>query len=276
MTQTKTQKKVCKFYNTGYCKHQGACKFLHPIEKCERSCSKSSCPKRHPKPCRYGDKCRRKDICEYKHETSSTENDLKAEVKALKITIKLLQDESKDTKDKLDHLENELSVVKEKLGTKAEKDKTKVEVPEQTESVSTQARIEEEHTDDKDGLSLDEIIRENSIQFKCDFCDHSFKTKLLLKKHEVRYHPSDDAGEVFSADCIQNGKKGSKTFIKCSLCEFKTNQTKTQSQAQVDKIQDHLKTKHDLSLDTDYYIWFEDEGTPATGSSCSGYLHIED
>ena len=161
--------KVCKFYDTGYCKHQGACKFFHPIEKCERSCSKSSCHKRHPKPCRYGDKCRRKDICEYKHETSSAENDLKAEVKALKITIKLLQDESKDTKDKLDHLENELSVVEEKLGTKAEKDKTKVEVPEQTESVSTQARIEEERSDDKDGLPLDEIIRKTAFNLNVTF-----------------------------------------------------------------------------------------------------------
>ena len=58
-------------------------------------------------------------------------------------------------------------MVKEKLGTKAEKDKTKVEVPEQSESVSTQARIEEELISDKEGLSLDEIIRENSIQFQC-------------------------------------------------------------------------------------------------------------
>ena len=124
-------------------------------------------------------------------------------------------------------------MVKEKLGTKAEKDKTKVEVPEQSESVSTQARIEEELISDKEGLSLDEIIRENSIQFQCDLCDHSFKTKILLKTHEVKHHPSDFAGEVFSADCIQNGKKDSKTCFKCSLCEFKTKQTKTQSQAPV-------------------------------------------
>ena len=75
---------------------------------------------------------------------------------------------------------------------------------------------------------------------------------------------------------LQTVFKMERREAKCSLCEFKTNQTQTQTQAQVDKIQDHLKTKHDLSLDTDYYIWFEDDGTPATGSSCSGYLHIED
>merc|ERR1712204_135677 len=113
MTETKTQKNVCKFYNTGYCKHQGACKFLHPIEKCERSCSKSSCPKRHPKPCRYGDKCRRKDICDYKHETSSAETDLKAEITALKITIQTLLDENKGTSNKIVHLESELLKVKQ-------------------------------------------------------------------------------------------------------------------------------------------------------------------
>ena len=94
ITESKIQKKVCKFYNTELCKHRGAYKYLHPIEKCEISCSKLSCPKIHPKPCRYGEKCREKDICDCKHKTSSTEDDLKAEMESLnnfKVKVRILK-----------------------------------------------------------------------------------------------------------------------------------------------------------------------------------------
>ena len=132
---------------------------------------------------------------------------MKAEVEALKITIKLLQD---DTKAKIDHLKNELSMVKEELGTKAEKDKTKVEVSAQTESESTEARVEEE-------VTLEDIIRVNSNHFHCDMCDHSSKTKRLLKIHKVRAHTSSVTNfgsvAVFSADPPQDGRKYSKTCL---------------------------------------------------------------
>ena len=122
MTETKQQKKVCKFYNSGYCKYQGTCKFPHPSERCVGPCNKQSCLKRHPKPCRYGDKCRRKDICDYKHKLSSAETDLKAEITALKITIQTLLDENKGTSNKIVHLESELLKVKQNTKVKKSED----------------------------------------------------------------------------------------------------------------------------------------------------------
>jgi len=234
---TDTQKKICKFYNTGYCKYKRSCKFPHPTEICEKACKQKACHKRHPKPCRYGNKCRRKDTCDYKHNSSSTENDLKAEVEALKITIKLLLDENMGTKTKLADLENELKSVKENL-------KVKCSQPKKKESKVISEREE---------ISLEDIIRENSIDFKCDKCDHSSKTERLLKRHKGESHFSSDA-EVFAADPPFDGRKVSQTCLKCSLCEFKSKTEKTQSQASVDKMQAHMQAKHDLTKDEDYFF----------------------
>ena len=57
-----TQKLVCKFFNKGYCKFTS--KFEHPENKCtEESCRNKICRKRHPKQCRYKEKCRRQTSC---------------------------------------------------------------------------------------------------------------------------------------------------------------------------------------------------------------------
>merc|ERR1712129_36682 len=216
MTETKTHQMVCKFYNTGYCKNKGACKFLHPIERCERSCKKSSCPKRHPKPCRYGDKCRRKEICDYKHKTASTENDLKADIKALKVTIKVLQDESKVTKIKIAKLEFELLLVKQKGGTKAENVEANVKVPEEKVSEIAKTRVEEE-------VTLEDIIRENSYKYQCDQkmdngdrCDFTTRNKKDLKTHRKKY-------------------------FECDICLFRTRTIHNDT-----TLEDHMKEEHDL------------------------------
>ena len=115
MTDTKRQNKVCKYYNTGYCKYKRACKFLHPTQRCEKLCRHQSSPKRHPQQGRNGQKCRRKETCDYKHNSSSTEQDLMAEIEALQITIKHILEENKVTKTKVANVENELRKVKENV-----------------------------------------------------------------------------------------------------------------------------------------------------------------
>ena len=45
-TTDKKIKNKCKYFNSGYCKFQNDCKFMHP----ETSCRDKQCQKRHAKP----------------------------------------------------------------------------------------------------------------------------------------------------------------------------------------------------------------------------------
>ena len=63
-------------------------------------------------------------------------------------------------------------------------------------------------------LSLDKIIRENSITFQCDYCDFKSKSTKEMKTHKVKRHSvclGSEKGEVFSY------ARYLKAFI-CNLC----------------------------------------------------------
>ena len=96
MDTTKMTSKTCKFYNTGFCKFSGACRFRHAKENCSGECDKRICEKRHPKPCKYGNGCKRGQTCCYNHikssKTDANQDDLKAEICALKKTLSDLLD----------------------------------------------------------------------------------------------------------------------------------------------------------------------------------------
>ena len=61
-------------YNTGYCKYKQSCKFFHSKERCEGECRNKDCRKRHPKLCKFEEKCRRQVSWEYRHEELVKEN----------------------------------------------------------------------------------------------------------------------------------------------------------------------------------------------------------
>ena len=127
MTETKMTVKVCKYYNTGYCKYANRCKFKHPKTNCPKaSCSNKSCQNRHPKPCRYKDQCRRKTSCLYRH--SKEEKDSKVEIEeltkkvgCLKIEVDLLQEEITKKKEVIMATEESTRKDIEKLIRKVEK-----------------------------------------------------------------------------------------------------------------------------------------------------------
>ena len=96
MNTTKMTTKTCKFYNTGFCKYSDACRFRHAKENCLGECDKRICEKRHPKPCKFGNGCKRGQTCCYNHLKSpkidTNQDDLKAEILALKKTLSDLLD----------------------------------------------------------------------------------------------------------------------------------------------------------------------------------------
>ena len=71
--EEKVQNKVCKHWNSGFCK-QGHCKYLHSNEDCQihlqgKECRDNKCMKRHRKTCRYWSKegCERNNQCDFLH-----------------------------------------------------------------------------------------------------------------------------------------------------------------------------------------------------------------
>ena len=124
MTDVKMRVKVCKFFNSGYCKFRSKCTFFHSKDRCEDECIGKNCQKRHPKVCRYGNKCKRKHTCEYKHSSGSNEQALKEQIAGLKTLIEELQSENRHFKESTENLKKELQSVKDKLDSKADKAKS--------------------------------------------------------------------------------------------------------------------------------------------------------
>ena len=112
-------KDICKFFNTGFCKYKERCKFVHAEEVCEGKCNTKDCCKRHPKSCKFGEKCQRKEVCAYKHLTAPINNEWKVEVEVLKKLVEELRNNNKQTQDKVKDLESEVQKLKAKVEEKA-------------------------------------------------------------------------------------------------------------------------------------------------------------
>ena len=61
----------CVFYDTGYCKFSktnNGCKKVHPRDICTiKGCKRNVCPNRHPRMCKFGEKCTYRTKCSYSH-----------------------------------------------------------------------------------------------------------------------------------------------------------------------------------------------------------------
>ena len=61
----------CLFYDTGYCKFyktKNGCKKVHPRDICKiKACQRNVCPNRHPRLCKFGEKCTYRRKCSYSY-----------------------------------------------------------------------------------------------------------------------------------------------------------------------------------------------------------------
>ena len=59
----------CLYNDTGYCKFKEKCRNLHSSGICQKDDCNKSCPERHPKACRFSEKCKflEKGICVFNH-----------------------------------------------------------------------------------------------------------------------------------------------------------------------------------------------------------------
>lgn len=110
----------CHHFNSGFCKFTTNCKLFHPTEVCEKNCKDKACKKRHPKPCKKGEKCsfHEKEACAYKHSNVNTKvnkelkdmvDSLSTKVDSLIETINAKDKELSALNLKVDNLENKTS-----------------------------------------------------------------------------------------------------------------------------------------------------------------------
>ena len=95
------------YYNSGFCNFSrklNGCRHYHAETNCEeQNCRIRSCPRRHPKKCKFGQTCRYQSRCSYRHLTSDHNNvskeisEAKEQVEALKKEIIKLKEDN-DTK----------------------------------------------------------------------------------------------------------------------------------------------------------------------------------
>ena len=165
------KKASCKFYNFGFCKFQDRCRFEHFKTNCNKyACKDKKCFKRHPKKCRYQEKCRRKSCCLYKHDDVKPNIKVEEEIvnvriqsdkyledlQSLKEDVKILKSRIVGQKTMLDSAEHEIE----------NSEKLKIEI---INSFVNQHKTESE-LKDKMISNLNEKLKTNSNVQECKRC----------------------------------------------------------------------------------------------------------
>ena len=94
----------CWYNDNGFCKYGQECKKIHLKSICFRRNCERKCEGRHPRLCRFEEKCRflKEGICAFKHVTHANDDQ---EIKALKTKMEHLETENKNLKNKVKDLE---------------------------------------------------------------------------------------------------------------------------------------------------------------------------
>ena len=245
---------VCRYFQTGFCKHSEKCRKQHVQEVCSSSlCKDKSCTKRHPKPCKHFTTfsiCKFGNHCAYKHEVSKEQIDYMK----LVTTVTTLETQVQDMSVKISNLEKELqnkNIKEASIEKKVKCDKCNYTANSNTvmkRHNSTKHRSPSRTTPEKvrdtshnDSLQLSPITSEgseeilpsfmecdtslqllanqtsSSPQFKCDLCKHESESEVALHGHKSLAH---DKNIPHTAKWDQN---------KCHICNnafTKTNDFK--------------------------------------------------
>ena len=124
MNKTKviSEKKICFYFDNGFCKYSKSCKFIHPESICgDTKCSRKSCEMRHPKVCRYYQTeygCKFRDKCLFKHDKFDVDCDICENLTVIiekdKAQFNLLLETVKGKDSKLDNLQAQIESLKYK------------------------------------------------------------------------------------------------------------------------------------------------------------------
>ena len=207
-----TSENLCKFNQTGFCKHAAQCKRKHVNEICQdQSCNLSTCLMRHPRICKfffsYG-RCKFGEFCAYLHRQFSEsidvklrnlEEQLKAEIVNLKKEIETIktivkaksrilssQTQSNMTITNVNmHPSNSSQV--ESLQSSFEQN-----IPQLDGAVETLPQPAPNHQCENCGVifEAENALKEHidDHEWGCDDCSLCLTSKYLADLHEIEYH----------------------------------------------------------------------------------------
>ena len=207
---------ICRYFDNGYCKyHEKGCFYNHPEESCSKqACSRKGCHKRHPKPCRYNQYCRRGSNCLYKHtkehvSSDKSKNDCK--IKALEEKMDQMKSKAEEQIKLLEYKVN--SLMEEKYDIIKHYDAKLQDL-----GIKLEVKAKE-ITDKDDQFSVgksDLIKKENDLQtvlkmrldkggqiltnLQCTNCDVKNKKKTTLKNHKKIDHDNVESKITNSSD----------------------------------------------------------------------------
>ena len=194
----------CRFYNYGFCKFQDKCKFEHFKTTCNKNiCKDKRCYKSYPKVCRYKDKCRRREICLYKHADNKpkikTEEELSKvrtqsdkylkELMTLKEDIKVLNSRIVGQKTMLDSAEYEIKT-SEKLRTEIDN------------SYVNQHKHESEIRDKMITNLIEQLNIKSSVQ-ECKEC----KEIIKIQQDFSQVHGEFSKLKIFAKQILEENRK---------------------------------------------------------------------
>ena len=223
--------KVCKYYQSGFCKFGVYCRKRHESETCKykNQCNNKECPKRHPKICRnfvrYGT-CRWNADCAYMHDTESKHakvDELEKEMELMKKEINLLRENMIEIMKTLDSLEPRRAVQHESVNedelicSKCDF-RCKKEITLQKHTNTTHACGDDQQCKDKDN------IKDISVEEVMDKICHN---ALKVKEKASTYSPTSEKNK--SESSVEG-------LIKCNICDYKCKRTTT--------LEKHKNTKH--------------------------------
>ena len=159
---------ICPYFRVGYCKYRERCKNFHPKENCcEIKCSNKSCNKRHRKPCKFGERCTRKDSCEFLHDQKKKTKEIDPEESNTKLEMekimKLKDAKIEELAEKVKTLEDSIVSISEKIKAVSTLEKALVAKKDKLDSI--EKKVEQALRDNEEKVeSVEEKVYQNSVK----------------------------------------------------------------------------------------------------------------
>ena len=257
---------ICKYHNTGFCKYGESCTYFHAQSVCDQmGCKGKTCRSRHPKACKYKQKCKRKSSCMYEHKVVTSHiqgQKVMNENIEFKTEVTRLKDELAGTKSKLEELSKEFESLKLKVVTKEsieelitqdvfnslvnEHKKSQTHISNlENELIHVKGKIESNKSDIKtDSVSnvakkkVKETKKHNLENFKCNVCHEKYVRNLDIEDHKFcatiyRWSDCNDCTDSRTDDTCQKSEFAKERHQwehvtnKCKDCIFYCKNEKT-------------------------------------------------
>ena len=173
---------ICFHNKFGHCKFQETCRRQHFREICELpACETESCPKRHPRVCKFFEnfnRCKFGSYCSFSHRTLKTSfaasvnksevDDMKSRLDNLEEKARQSEIEIKMLNEKVEHVEqrNKKLEIELKIALESVKTTSELVVKEATEAVIKIISKQQDDIEKRSEATLDSLTNQLAMIFK--------------------------------------------------------------------------------------------------------------